>query len=244
MVEGRNVQSAEIVRVSRKWMFNMVRTFFHWCRFAVLGLLASTAACAGFHSAQAIRGQVVDKDTGQPLEGVIVVAQWQPDFVGTFGRREGSVINSFEAVTDKEGRYQIPAWGPKPLLPFTEMGIEDPGLSFFKPGFMPFFASNTAFADPRQRRVPLGVSEWDGKIVTLSKHYGPLKQYAERVGLLSRSLRDARDNWKNYPRMVYALWREEKRLPKGILRPFGQLAPIDIEILSEDDRKYLEERGR
>src|SRR3970040_2205127 len=93
-------------------------------------LIVSTSACGTlFHSAKEIRGQVVDEETGKPLKGVIVVAQWQPYFppIG-----EKGAVHSHETLTDSEGRYFIPAWGPKPVPVGAEMRRGDPALIVFK----------------------------------------------------------------------------------------------------------------
>lgn len=214
-----------------------------WLRWIwVLALVVSTGACGTlFHSAKEIRGQVMDEETGKPLEGVIVVAQWRPYYPPA---GHSGVIHVYEALTDSEGRYRIPAWGPKPVPAGAEIRHLDPELRFFKSGYVPFGAANTIVMDQRARRTPPGVSEWDGKVVMLKKHSGPIKDYAERLRVLSRILSEAETNWKSYPRMVYALWQEEKRLPKGTLGPFSRLAPIEIERLSPQDKAYLEERGK
>lgn len=83
-----------------------------------LTLVVSTSACGTlFHSAKEIHGQVVDAETGKPLEGAIIVVQWQPYFVRAVAHAPGhsGSIHTYEALTDKEGRYAIPAWGPKPV---------------------------------------------------------------------------------------------------------------------------------
>lgn len=213
---------------------------------ALAASLVSGSACgAFFHSAKEVNGRVVDDATGSPLPSVIVVAQWQPYYVGP-GHAPGhrGVLHVAETVTDAEGRYAIPGWGPKPLPPGAQIRNADPALSFFKPGYQPFAAANTAVSDPAARRTPLGVSEWSGKVVRLKKHSGPLAAYGDSLEVLSRSLVEPAENWKSYPKMVYALWQEEMRLPKGVIGPFSRLAPIDVDALSPADRRYLEDRGR
>jgi hypothetical protein len=219
-------------------MKQRVDKLLHWAWLSAL--IVSTGACGTlFHSAKEIRGQVVDEESGKPLQGVIVVAQWQPYFPPS-GHR--GVIHVYEAVTDREGKYHIPSWGPKPVPLGAEMRDFDPELRFFLPGYTPFVAANRI--DMIVEKTPPGVSEWDGKVVKLKRHVGPIKDYAERLRVLSRTLEEPRENWKSYPRMVYALWQEEKRLPQGILGSFRKLTPIHIDWLSPGDRAYLEERGK
>jgi hypothetical protein len=214
---------------------------------AFLGALAgiSVGACASFHSAQEIRGNVADAETGAPLNGVIVVAQWEPYYQGN-GHAPGhrGVVHIHETVTNKHGQFVIPSWGPKPLPVGAIMKEADPALRFFKPGYMPFGAVNSIFMDPRARRAPPGISEWNGKVVTLSKSSGSVEAYADRLGVLSRGLVDPQDNWKSFPKMAHALWQEEKRLPSGTFGRFGRLSPIDVDSLSAADRAYLEEQAK
>ena len=68
-----------------------------------------------FYSAKEINGAVVDGETGKPLEGVVVVAQW---IYWCPGGGHYMRIKVIEAVTDKDGRYHIPAWGPRLRRPF------------------------------------------------------------------------------------------------------------------------------
>lgn len=92
----------------------------HWRR-AMLGVLVTVALmfCTTAYAqltftAEAINGEVVDEETGQPLAGVIIVAKWTVDesLVG----RNNDLLNVLETVTDKDGNYNFPTWGPK-LIP-------------------------------------------------------------------------------------------------------------------------------
>jgi hypothetical protein len=77
-----------------------------------------------------IRARIVDADTGQPLEGV-VVAKW----VLSGGIKPPIDLEVLEAVTDKDGWFYIPGWGPKkrPVLRYLEN--RDPELLIFKSGY-------------------------------------------------------------------------------------------------------------
>ncbi|HEX6550206.1 MAG TPA: hypothetical protein VF117_05980, partial [Gammaproteobacteria bacterium] len=64
-------------------------------------------------SADPIDATLVDADTGKPLAGVPVVAYW--------ALKSGSLTGDSlpcgaagveEAVTDKDGKFHIPGWGP------------------------------------------------------------------------------------------------------------------------------------
>ena len=101
-------------------------------------------ACGSLHSAQEIRGRTIDAATGDPVAGVIVVAQWEP-FQRGIGHAPGhrEVLHVYETLTGADGRYVIPAWGPKPLPFGATMEEVDPALLFFKPGYVPVSAMNS-----------------------------------------------------------------------------------------------------
>jgi uncharacterized GH25 family protein len=76
-------------------------------------LLASLSACATSYSAKPITAKVVDAVTGEPLEGVNVVAHWLMEDPQA-GRGQGD-LELMEAVTDKSGEFHFPGWGPKAI---------------------------------------------------------------------------------------------------------------------------------
>jgi hypothetical protein len=99
------------------------------------------------YSAEPIEGRVIDKDTGKPIEGVIVVAQWvlakPPE-----GHEEDQ-WQVFEAVTDSEGRYHIPGWGPLPRPSNRWLTDYDPEIVLFMPGYWPYnFPNNKVRGGP------------------------------------------------------------------------------------------------
>src|SRR5947209_3399798 len=68
--------------------------------------------CYQIYSAEPITATVVDADTKEPLEGVVVVAHWEMKGGLEGGNVEGEVM-IMEAVTDAQGKFHFPAWGPK-----------------------------------------------------------------------------------------------------------------------------------
>jgi hypothetical protein len=64
----------------------------------------------------------VDKETGKPLEGAVVLARWEKrytSFVGEMGGNE--YYASEESVTDEEGRFVIRARQTWTLNQFNEL---------------------------------------------------------------------------------------------------------------------------
>lgn len=102
--------------------------------FVVMLLMASVCFPAVSESAGPWKGQVVDKETGKPLEGVVVLARWEKrytSFVGEMGGNE--YYDSEEVVTDAEGRFVISARQTWTLNPLSE--IYGPEFFIFKSGY-------------------------------------------------------------------------------------------------------------
>ena len=80
------------------------------------------------------RGQVLDAETKQPLEGVVVLAYWyryrfHPAQL-VVGHQAPEFFDAVEAVTDAEGRWEI----PKKDFPFFA-NIGGPFFEYYKPGY-------------------------------------------------------------------------------------------------------------
>lgn len=85
--------------------------------------------------ADPIDSQVVDAKTGKPIQGAIVVAYWElhPGSLGG-DALPCAAANVEEAVTDKDGKFHLPGWGPiKGSCGGMRQG--DPLLFVFKSGY-------------------------------------------------------------------------------------------------------------
>lgn len=174
--------------------------------------------CALSNSAPALDGQVADAETHQPLEGVNVVAAWNIHLHGFNGGE--AIIKLMEAVTDKDGRYHFPAWGPEPLpanmdlsafLPSGASGsFQYPRIEFFKSGYMPAAVSNEITGP--SPKLWATESEWDGKTIELKKFKGDMDLYDT---IASRSLTGTHgpcEMISKVPRATAALIKEGERL--------------------------------
>jgi hypothetical protein len=80
------------------------------------------------------KGQVVDKDSGKPLEGAVVLARWEKRYTSFVGEMGGNqYYDSEEVVTDAEGRFVISARQTWTLNPLSE--IYGPEFFIFKSGY-------------------------------------------------------------------------------------------------------------
>lgn len=198
--------------------------------FFILACVATLPACATplTYSAKEIRGQIVDAETNQPIDGAVVVAQWVLFHIGPGHGGHKSRIHIHETVTDKDGHYAIPAWGPKARLPMTELHDRDPEILIFKSGYEPMTVSNRLVSTVRSDS--LRVSEWDGRVIQLKRisDQENLERYAHRVNSFYSGLVENMRNdyeWKKYPRMATAVYKEYQLLKAKGLRVYRPSIP-------------------
>lgn len=167
--------------------FDVGRALWRIARRVPLGVLAGVvllAACGSLahrqYSAEPIEAWVVDSETGKPLEGVIVVANWLL-MRGTIGGRSyvGPLV-ILETVTDANGRFFFPAWGPVRNSTPGFLDHEDPRLWFFKPGYGLSGLSNDYAKDVRTK-PSRRTSDWNGKSIRLKRFSGDQSRYAEHL---------------------------------------------------------------
>ena len=140
-----------------------------WRRFligiAVMGVIGlSFVGGSPIYIAKGVQGRVVDADTGGPLSGVVVVAEW-PKHGGLLHPTTLGVFALQEAESDADGRYAVPGWGPR-LRGRGTPEWDRPGLRFFKAGYVDPTLNNAFPGSPWD--VVLR-SDWDGKTVPLQR---------------------------------------------------------------------------
>jgi hypothetical protein len=98
-----------------------------WVIFAAVcltsaALLVSEAHASGVNYRGPFEGRVVDQDTGQPIEGAVVFVRWDLQRITS-----PVFFDAKEVLTDKEGRFYIPAewsWLPwRNFFLYSEMII-------------------------------------------------------------------------------------------------------------------------
>lgn len=123
---------------NRFFLISAKKVFLNVCFFV---LIFPTVSCTLplKYSSEEIRGTIVDAETGQPIEGAVVLATWRVSkmhlALGDIGAGTERNLVRVEVVTDKEGNYLIPAWGPKLVSPLEGMGVGDSRLYIFKSGY-------------------------------------------------------------------------------------------------------------
>lgn len=176
----------------------------------------SSSACAESHTGAPIQGRVVDAGTRQPVADVIVVAEWRLEgglHTDTIGR-----LHLQETVTDEQGIYRLPAWGPIKVEK-GRLDVASPIIHFYKRGYRFKTERNDIF---RKRDLKVALrSDWDNKTIELAQHTEALTQtgYLHESGESAYlySVDEKKCAWQNFPRLTAALMkRGEDYLAAGV----------------------------
>lgn len=184
-------------------------------------------------SADPVDATLVDGTTGHPMADVPVVAYW--------GLKGGSLAGDSlpcgtagveEAVTDKDGKFHIPGWGPI-KTPCGYMPSWTPEIFAFKSGYSPLIFMNTPSGSTPS--ISHSVSEFNGMTIKMWKdpdqdlrNVGP-NSYSARFSEFNWSIEDftlhlpGQCNWIKIPNMVRALGKQQ-RLFDVAGAPLGSIA--------------------
>jgi hypothetical protein len=77
------------------------------------------------------RGRIVDVETGQPIRGAAVLVIWWEE-VYTPVQTNTKFYEAREAVTDADGRFEVPRLTP----PFFTFRIREPQVTYFAAGYV------------------------------------------------------------------------------------------------------------
>lgn len=214
---------------------NYVLNSLHGVIGMALVLMVFCGGCAVFGTtlrSDAIDSRVIDAVTGQPIQGAVVVAYWEMHR-GSFAGDSlpCGAANVEEAVTDKNGKFHIPGWGP--IHSSCDMRSFDPFLYVFKSGYGYARVGNYPLDPPF---VTFTHSEWNGKPIKLMKYPDldltktGIHSYAADFGSLNVDELEffiidfpRECNWKKIPNMLRALFAEQKRF-NAAGNPIGSLA--------------------
>jgi hypothetical protein len=178
---------------------------------------------------------VVDTETGEPLEGVNVIARWRLE-----ERRTGIGVGDLdlmETVTDKNGRFHFPPWKgkapPTGTEPWTHkifvryetrLSSGSPEIIFFKSGYKPAAIGNYDYLSPTLRdehHTWERFSDWDGKVIKLEEFKGDVQAYAYLASLTVSGVHFQNCAWTKMPQMLTSLFKEGDRLrAQGIRENF------------------------
>lgn len=164
-----------------------------------------------FYFAQSIDAEIVDVDTGEPIEDVIVVAFWLLDGGWEGGSNRGTV-NVMETTSDANGKFHFDGWGPRKIPHWfswdARLKGDSPQILFYKNGYYPrqlrdrykagFFVS------------PFTDSDWDGKQIKMQKFEGGENEFDTMIRRFNYALDEvvrfekSKCQWEKFPRMIVA----------------------------------------
>jgi hypothetical protein len=99
-----------------------------------LAFAASFAGCAITHSFGPYFGKVVDAETGEPLEGAVVLIDFNTKEYTLGGGPRSSFVDAVEVLTDEKGEFKIPAFRPW-VFRFPHQWDPYGEMTVFKPGY-------------------------------------------------------------------------------------------------------------
>ncbi len=172
----------------------------------VLFMTATSALGADFlyHSDGPYKGKVIDLETGEPIEGAVVAAEW------TLTHR---FCDAKETVTNKNGEFVLPKGSCFSFWPFTQM---DPAhVVVFKPGYLGYPPPG---ASPEERRTRMpGITGYEFKN---KKEYniiklGRPKTREEKLSTLGMADLSGDETFSRLPMLIKLLNEEAKNLGIG-----------------------------
>ena len=191
---------------------------------ATLALSFMPAPAAAFiYYATSIEARVVDAETGNGVQGAIVTANWQLE-----GGLESGIpvdqLKIMETVTDVNGKFTIPSWGPK----FSFRGhasFKWPQILVFKRGYKYLRLSN----EPRSGSQFTTSSDWNAKTIKLSPFGKDTAAYIRDFHALNSQLDQIATNggdycaWRRLPQVLRFVSREEIHIRAIGAKDFGSL---------------------
>lgn len=137
--------------------------------FLAIIFLFLMAGCEG-----EITGIVVDAETGQPIEGAVILVEWT-EVAGLPGMTHTESHKVVEVVTDKEGKASIEGV----LSPF----VDAPDVTVYKKGYVAW-NNHYIFPDWKKRTD----FQWENNYVFKLEKFKPEYSYVEHTGFISSAI--------------------------------------------------------
>jgi hypothetical protein len=126
-------------------------------------LLVALTACTPVRIDGPYKGRIIDPETGQPIQGVVVLGVWYTAAAGPGGGSH-TYYDAAETVTDKDGNFEIKGLGLKIMTTVKPMDV-----IIFKAGYE--YLGMTPWASFRIDEIYRKMIKWDGDraIIPLKK---------------------------------------------------------------------------
>jgi len=191
-----------------------------------LAAMVTTACGSPYYTSAPIEAWVVDAETGAPIEGAVVTANWQlRGFTLDTGGSRNRQLEVMETTTDSTGKFRFPGF-TKINFGLDELGDEDPRILIFKPGYK-YGGGKSSYPNGDGRGVKR-VSQLIGKQFAMMKSDNDMHQRAKDLRALSTNLMpiwSGGDNSKA-AKMLGAIACEAMRIqalePKEAIPIFGE----------------------
>ena len=210
--------------------------------FAMVIAVLSLASCTVTYQFDPIEAWVVDAETGKPIEGAVVTANWELVKGSLDGARYFGQLEVKETVTDQNGRFSFDGFN-KEDASGAELRESDPQVLVFKAGYK-FERFTNDYRDggtglKKLRRT----AAVNGKTVRLQKavfmkgeaEYPHSQLVNGELGFIRQNLPGRRETekcyWQNVPRMILETRKQELSMrSKGI----GLSSLYDYLVLNSD----------
>lgn len=106
----------------------------------VVALLGHGCAGFGAYNFAPIEARVVDEETGQPIEGAIVVANWQLEEASIHLTIQRESLEIQETVTNRDGQFKLPGFTKVNTTPYF-LKSRAPQIIIFKPNYRIYYYS-------------------------------------------------------------------------------------------------------
>lgn len=178
---------------------------------AMLLITVAVTQCGFIVSSAPFSATVVSSDSNLPIEGVVVFAKW--DVRGIEGVVEDTIAIE-ETVTDSDGTFSVPGWGPRINRKFLYSSVRDssPEVIVYKLGFEPkslYDYRASSFLGFHMR-----ASGIDGSTISLSPSASAIAEHSllvndveVRISYISRLLSDDECSWKRMPNLLVEMHR-------------------------------------
>ena len=176
-----------------------------------IAALFMVSGCAAKYTikTESISGEVVDAETNEPIEDVIVIGYW-PGYTFYLHASSAPTIEVLETTTDKYGNFLVPGWLKKNVESSFRYG--DPQMVFYKTGYEIKTVRN-AFSMENFKIMPGYFhpwrAEWNDKTIKIKKFEGDNRAY--RKYLNGVQFRPPFENlfkhckYMNVPRLLIAM---------------------------------------
>ncbi len=171
-----------------------------------------------FYFAKSIDAQVIDVDTGEPINDVVVVAFWLLDGGWEGGSNRG-VVNVIETTSDAQGNFHFSGWGPKKIPHWfswdARLKGDSPQILLYKKGYYPRQLRDRY--RPTFFTSPFTDSSWDGMQVKMQRFEGDEQKHDDMIRRFNYVLdeivryKSSKCEWEKFPRMIIEA-RPEGRL--------------------------------